>query len=651
MTKTAITALGLIIVFLLTTVWSVEAADYDYSSTSGAPSIVDNGCGSNNFATRTFNVSETETIIDLDVGIVVDHTYRGALVVQVISPSSTVVTVINQVGTSATDLNVRLDDAAGTPIGGSAQNAVNPYPQVTRSPSNALSTFNGQMMNGTWTIRVCDNDGFGDSGTFNAGYLEFTTGVVVPTSCTGSTLPANTVTLDFSDPGVTWPNGSYGPQTYTNIESQGVQSTLSFSDTSTFNSASETNTNTGNGDTAPFFITNGFGAGSTTFTFDISANPSSFVDFCAYHINQSGGGDRLQFSAVTNLGTILTAPTFSPAPSPSYTLSGNVADAFTFTAVADGLLGVYFQAPAGELIHQVNIIWSESSGSTGGIHGLGLGQFSFEVLNADYSDAPTAGYGGADHTIVAGIQIGAGITSDSGDYNDPNAAGDVDDGVTLGTFVQSMQTNISVSVSGAGGYLQTWVDWNGDGSFATAGDQIASDVQDGGAGDGDGSANGIIVLNPIVPVSATTSQTFARFRWSTTSSLGSSGTASDGEVEDYALTISTASPSLTVAKTASASGFVTGNIQEAPAGTVVTYSYVVTNNGNVFVTSISASDVHNGFGSAPVPANETLSNDAAPSGDSSDSTADGTWDSLAPGDSITFTAAYTITQSDVDLLQ
>ena len=48
----------------------------------------------------------------------------------------------------------------------------------------------------------------------------------------------------------------------------------------------------------------------------------------------------------------------------------------------------------------------------------------------------------------------------------------------------------------------------------------------------------------MVPVSAITGQTFARFRWSTTMSLGSSGTASDGEVEDYAITIN-AAPSST----------------------------------------------------------------------------------------------------------
>lgn len=40
--------------------------------------------------------------------------------------------------------------------------------------------------------------------------------------------------------------------------------------------------------------------------------------------------------------------------------------------------------------------------------------------------------------------------------------------------------------------------------------------------------------------------------------------------------------------------------------------------------------------------------DVAPPGDSTDSIANGSWDSLAPGDEIEFTAAYTFVQGDID---
>ena len=103
-------------------------------------------------------------------------------------------------------------------------------------------------------------------------------------------------------------------------------------------------------------------------------------------------------------------------------------------------------------------------------------------------------------------------------------------------------------------------------------------------------------------------------------------------------------PSITVTKTASADSNV-------PAGTTITYTYVVTNTGNQTISSIDLSDAHGGSGPAPDPGNETLTTDTGITGDSSDAGTNGIWDSLAPGDQVTFTASYIVTQSDVDTLQ
>jgi hypothetical protein len=86
-------------------------------------------------------------------------------------------------------------------------------------------------------------------------------------------------------------------------------------------------------------------------------------------------------------------------------------------------------------------------------------------------------------------------------------------------------------------------------------------------------------------------------------------------------------------------------------GQTVTYSYRVTNVGNVAITNVTISDVHNGYGAPPVPQNELLTTDAAPTGDSFDAANNGSWDFLAPGDTITFTGNYAVVQADIDYHQ
>jgi uncharacterized repeat protein (TIGR01451 family) len=169
------------------------------------------------------------------------------------------------------------------------------------------------------------------------------------------------------------------------------------------------------------------------------------------------------------------------------------------------------------------------------------------LVPQDFGDAPAA-YGNPVHDIVAGIRLGATNTAELARYNSPTATGDTgDDGVTISQLRQSQTGSATVTVAGAGGRLQGWIDWNGDGDFADAGEQIATNIADNGAGDTN-AATGIIGLSITAPATPTLNQTFARFRWSTTAGLASSSTASNGEVEDYALTVFGPGV-LTVAKT------------------------------------------------------------------------------------------------------
>jgi large repetitive protein len=109
--------------------------------------------------------------------------------------------------------------------------------------------------------------------------------------------------------------------------------------------------------------------------------------------------------------------------------------------------------------------------------------------------------------------------------------------------------------------------------------------------------------------------------------------------------VSPAAPALQISKVATPD-------TNVPAGTVVTYTYTVLNAGNQVLTNIALTDVHNGSGAAPLPRNELLTSDTGAPNDSSDAASnDGVWSVLAPGDVITLTATYTITQTDVDQRQ
>ena len=123
-----------------------------------------------------------------------------------------------------------------------------------------------------------------------------------------------------------------------------------------------------------------------------------------------------------------------------------------------------------------------------------------------------------------------------------------------------------------------------------------------------------------------------------------SNTIRSGDAQ-YTATL-TAVPALTVTKSADADTDVT-------VGQVITYTYTITNTGNQTISAIKLADAHGGSGAAPAPDPDAATlTDNAPTGDSNNgTTGDGEWDALAPGDVLTVTATYTVTQNDVDTLQ
>ena len=303
--------------------------------------------------------------------------------------------------------------------------------------------------------------------------------------------------------------------------------------------------------------------------FDVDLNPdtSSNVHFI----------DRLQIYGY--LGGVATTPILTNGAANSVSGPTGTGIAGSASTSADGNLVVSFDTP----VDQIVIYYDNDPAvaANPGQQGVSLHDITYCPRGRDYSDAPAV-YGTPSHLITAGIRLGA-VDPDRENASLPTVAADGDDtdatddeeAASFPSLTQGQSTTLNVPVSGAGGYLRAWVDWDGDNVFE-AGEIIADDLQTG---------TGSITVPITVPLSATTSQTYARLRWSTQSGLGADGDAASGEVEDYTLTIA---PGVSVG---------------CPSGFVLT-----TSSGNADAVIVTALNSANGLGVPETPG--TTSNDS-----------------------------------------
>jgi uncharacterized repeat protein (TIGR01451 family) len=173
------------------------------------------------------------------------------------------------------------------------------------------------------------------------------------------------------------------------------------------------------------------------------------------------------------------------------------------------------------------------------------------ALGSDYGDAPislvsidaalTNIYASASHQNDGATFLGLRVDSETANQPNPNADGDDnagtpndEDGVTFpmvgNTRVLSATASNTLTIKASViGILNAWIDWNQDGDWTDPNEQIAID-RNFSAGDNS--------LSVTVPDAAPHGATYARFRFSTTPGLLSTGdTQSNGEVEDYRVNI------------------------------------------------------------------------------------------------------------------
>jgi|GEM_PF-3433233 len=173
----------------------------------------------------------------------------------------------------------------------------------------------------------------------------------------------------------------------------------------------------------------------------------------------------------------------------------------------------------------------------------------------DFGDAPDSyatllASNGPRHAVSTALRLGAIVDGETDGAPSAGATGDGgdEDGVTISPIVANGTTTVVATVNGGPGRLDAWIDWNHDGDFGDAGEQIASNLI---------VANGANSINVPVPAAAAVgaaTTTYARFRLSSAGGLTSTGLAMDGEVEDYQVTLNPARTTVYVDPTFTTNG-------------------------------------------------------------------------------------------------
>ena len=133
---------------------------------------------------KNVNVTDVNTITDVNVTLSGTHTYFWDLIVSLVHPDATQTRLLNRnCNQVSTGFNVLFNDASPAIV--CAGNLTGTF-----APAQSLSVFNGKPANGTWTLTANDNYN-GDTGTINNWSVEICTQV--------ATLSSNTFGLqDFN---------------------------------------------------------------------------------------------------------------------------------------------------------------------------------------------------------------------------------------------------------------------------------------------------------------------------------------------------------------------------------------------------------------------------------------------------------------------
>ncbi len=285
----------------------------------------------------------------------------------------------------------------------------------------------------------------------------------------------------------------------------------------------------GNGNTAPVPLLISVNTGSATYKPLLSTSESSITP-------------NRNFTATIDFGRIVTGFTASDLELSNATV--NISDLsngryqLNLSAISDGTISVRLPA---DRVRDANNRPNEASDT--------LTIRFVDTADSDFGDAPTSVQSGfANSYPTRLVDNGAfhkrsalflGTSSDAESDGQPNAGGTGDDSnggddengilFPLSNVIglSGATTSSFIAIASASGFLDAWIDFNRDGDWSDAGEQIAAKLA---------MVSGSNSVAFAIPPTASAGTTFARFRLSTAGGLGTTGPATDGEVEDHAVT-------------------------------------------------------------------------------------------------------------------
>jgi uncharacterized repeat protein (TIGR01451 family) len=292
--------------------------------------------------------------------------------------------------------------------------------------------------------------------------------------------------------------------------------------------------------------------------------------------------------------TVLFAPTISVHPQSQTVFAGSNAT-FSVTAAGNPAPDYRWYRDAVELIGETG-----STLTVNNAQPANEGSYTVNVSNSvnnvtstvatlslfrDFGDAADPTYptllanNGARHLIAPALHLGTNVDAEvdgqpnsTATLDDTTGAPDDEDGVTfLSALAPGQTANVEV-VASAAGLLDAWIDFNADGDWADANEQVFTNAV---------VAAGTNTLTIAVPVDAVLGSTVSRFRLSTAGGLSYTGEALDGEVEDHAVAIATLAD-LALTKTDSPDPVATGSN--------LTFTITVTNMGPSGATGVAVTD-------------------------------------------------------------